>query len=88
MGSMYPFILSHPLGAIREITVVNNNSIKSREHLSNTYVPETLLNALHGLSHVSLNGPLSGGCKYPHLTDEISDLQRGHNLFNVNMNEW
>lgn len=56
---MYAFILSHPLGTLTVTAVVNNNSINSREHLFNIYVPETLLNALHGLSHLFLSAALS-----------------------------
>lgn len=56
---MYSFILSHLLGTTRVTIVANNNSIKSREHLLNTYVPETLLNALHGLTRVFLSMALS-----------------------------
>lgn len=32
--------------------------------------------------------PLSGTYKYSHLTDVLSEAQRGHNSSNVIMSEW
>lgn len=64
------YLSIHPFIYLVTTAVMNDNNISdSRGHFLNTYVPETLLKTLNGLSHL-FKSLLSGGCKYPQLTEE------------------
>lgn len=56
---------------------MNNNGINnSRGHFLNNYVPETVKSFKWTISFICFSGPLGGGYKYTHLTEEVSEAQR------------